>query len=1341
MKKNQFFLIILFLILGGTWEAKAFRGEDLRKQKKTNQTALAPKEKPKRKPQPEQTQAFEKLQKEDAGISLDWDAEEGTPRLIRGKGIGSKPLSSSNSLVAQSVFQGTFSQRSFAVMDNLAPLYRLKSAKQEFRSKQNEESDHLGYRHQRLEQVHQGIPVLGGDVSVHFDDQNNPYQVNGKYIPDLTISIIPSISANQAVDVAKADFVASKGAGADAIALVSGPDLVVYALGNSPVLAYQIVIRTRPDNTWKYWIDAQTGTLVRSVSTVCKIAAPTKTGGTSVTLTGTRSAGEGGAVVNFAGWSQNGVYYMYDPANYYYVWNANNNPNATAPTTPTLDVVQALVDSTTADLTSPAGTAGLVQGFTDNSTYAYRSSTNWGTTDPTEVSSAVNMGKVFEYYRTVHNRNGVNGADGAAGKAVAAVVHFDSNYGNAYWDGTAMYFGDGDNVDSGPLVVLDICGHELTHGVTEYSANLNYQDESGALNESFSDVMGVTIEFYAQSDNRSAYPIKTPGTADWLIGEDCWLSSTALRDMRNPASTVTLNSLDKQPTKVQGTLWHNYLVNTNDNGGVHQNSGPQNFFYYLLCEGGSGTNDGLSYNVTGIGIANARLVAYRALTIYCTKTTDYQGARDAWISAANDLDPTWVPSVKAAWDAVGVNGTSLTSTNGVLFGWNMTGQTNYGTSPLPPRVYTNVISVSSLTRSAGVVLTTAAAATNGWGGPGWTNTNCFASFTVSVDNGYKLSLTNIPTFNYRRSKTGPSSGVLRYSTNGTTFSVITNLTYSSTNNGGASLGPISLSNVSALQNIPSGRTVTFQIVNTNGGNAGTWYIYKNTNTASTSANDFEIAGSVDPVGTGTPTVSVSGMLVAVNTTYGTASPVPTSFTVSGSNLTGGILINVPTGYEISQTLEGTSGYATTQTVDGAGTVTGKTIYVRLMATAPVGNYSGDITCSAGSAVATVATVASSVAKKQLTMTGLKGVNRVYNGGVAAQVTGTPSYVGLVNGDNLSVTGVASATFADKNVGVGKPVAISGFTDPNGNYAVTPTTVTANITAKEVLILGLSGVDKTYDGLIFGRLDGTPSLSGVETADQPNVTLGGTPIVSFVSPNSGSAVEMVVSGYALSGTQSMNYQLIQPVGLAANITSKVATITADNQTKAVGTVLNLGTGQRNFTVNGLVNGETIDTVTLIANGGAQAQDPVGSYSITPSNPVGGSFRAENYLFNFVDGALTVSPTFNEWAGQGVTMTNELLLKYAIGGAASPSATGELPVVGRDGSILTLTAIVRKDASLTVVGQAVANLGDYGSSTSIALVAGTSEGVSQVGVPTACERRIFKSTLTGNRSFLRISVQKQ
>jgi hypothetical protein len=180
---------------------------------------------------------------------------------------------------------------------------------------------------------------------------------------------------------------------------------------------------------------------------------------------------------------------------------------------------------------------------------------------------------------------------------------------------------------------------------------------------------------------------------------------------------------------------------------------------------------------------------------------------------------------------------------------------------------------------------------------------------------------------------------------------------------------------------------------------------------------------------------------------------------------------------------------------------------------------------------------------------------------------------------------------------------------------------------------------------------------------------------------------------------------------------------------------------------MVGTDKIDTVTITASGGTEANDPAGTYDLTPSAPVGQNFATGNYDIYYTLGTLTVnqgsaaSPTFESWAGQGVELTPELLMKYAIGGAANSSATGELPVVGRDGSNLTLTAVVRKDSTLTIVGQGVANLVDYGTPASITSLTGTSEGVSQIGVPPDCERRIFKSTLTGSKSFLRLSVQKQ
>ncbi len=162
--------------------------------------------------------------------------------------------------------------------------------------------------------------------------------------------------------------------------------------------------------------------------------------------------------------------------------------------------------------------------------------------------------------------------------------------------------------------------------------------------------------------------------------------------------------------------------------------------------------------------------------------------------------------------------------------------------------------------------------------------------------------------------------------------------------------------------------------------------------------------------------------------------------------------------------------------------------------------------------------------------------------------------------------------------------------------------------------------------------------------------------------------------------------------------------------------------------------TLQTITSLDN----ASTAYLRLTVTGATNSTGNNRLDNIQLNAT--AVVAGPTFAGWAGEGVAITPELLMKYAIGGAANSSATGETPVVSMDGSNLTLTAIVRKDSSLTIEGQAVTNLEAYGTQ-SWTPITGTSVGVSQDGVPTDCERKIFKSTLTGSKSFLRLSVQNQ
>ncbi len=240
----------------------------------------------------------------------------------------------------------------------------------------------------------------------------------------------------------------------------------------------------------------------------------------------------------------------------------------------------------------------------------------------------------YDYYLNVHGRDSYDGE----GSPVLTYVHWDQNWTNAQWLGDRMRFGDGDGNFYGPLVSIDVVGHEFTHGVTQFSAGLIYQDESGALNESFSDIFGEMVEYYLR------------GEVDWLVGDDFALAAASFRSMSNPNAR-------SDPDTYFGNFWA--PLGGPDAGGVHTNSGVQNYWFYLLAEGGSGTNDnGDSYSFAGIGIEKAAQIAYRNLTVYLMPTSDYGSARVGSINAAIDLYGEGSPEYQAvlnAWFAVGVN--------------------------------------------------------------------------------------------------------------------------------------------------------------------------------------------------------------------------------------------------------------------------------------------------------------------------------------------------------------------------------------------------------------------------------------------------------------------------------------------------------------------------------------------------------------------------------------------------------------------------------------------------------------------------------------------------------------
>jgi thermolysin len=187
---------------------------------------------------------------------------------------------------------------------------------------------------------------------------------------------------------------------------------------------------------------------------------------------------------------------------------------------------------------------------------------------------------------------------------------------------------------------LDIVAHELTHGVTQYSSDLNYRDESGALNESFSDMMGTSVEFYFQPAGGGSLQ------ADYLIGEDV-ITPGGLRSMQSPAA---YGDPDHYSIRFLGSQ---------DNGGVHINSGIPNHVFYLAIEGGTNRVSGIS--VQGVGAANREQIErvfYRAFTSFLTPSANFAAARAATIEAARELygaGSAAAGAVAQAWTAVGVN--------------------------------------------------------------------------------------------------------------------------------------------------------------------------------------------------------------------------------------------------------------------------------------------------------------------------------------------------------------------------------------------------------------------------------------------------------------------------------------------------------------------------------------------------------------------------------------------------------------------------------------------------------------------------------------------------------------
>jgi vibriolysin len=251
--------------------------------------------------------------------------------------------------------------------------------------------------------------------------------------------------------------------------------------------------------------------------------------------------------------------------------------------------------------------------------------------------------KVYDYYKQKFGRNGIDNND----MTMTSSVHLSTNLNNAYWTGTQMMYGDGDGTTFSDLTgSFDVIGHELTHGVVQHTAGLIYQNASGALNEAWADIMGVSSDAFRRGSSQPS----------WLLGKEVYTPGTAgdaLRYMSNP--TQDGQSKDWYPERYPFT---NAPSNQNDRGGVHLNSGIANLAYSLLVDGGSHPRSKSPAVVPSIGLAKAEQIFYRAISTYMTQNTDFTGAKTATAQAATDLygaNSAEVTAVQTAWCAVGVS--------------------------------------------------------------------------------------------------------------------------------------------------------------------------------------------------------------------------------------------------------------------------------------------------------------------------------------------------------------------------------------------------------------------------------------------------------------------------------------------------------------------------------------------------------------------------------------------------------------------------------------------------------------------------------------------------------------
>jgi bacillolysin len=465
------------------------------------------------------------------------------------------------------------------------------------------ETDSQNQTHIRMRQVYKNIPVYGAEIILHTI-KDTLRLMNGRYFAERNVNVTARITKEEAEQLAFLNV------GAEAIInkpkheltkrfSQSSHELVIYHPEddvNNARLTWHVTIHPNLIERWEYFVDAENGEILSKYNHTCGVDGPVTS--TSRDLSNVERS--------FGTYQMGNTLFMIDASKAMFNATSSNMPD---------------------DAVGGIWTIDAADTYGDGMEVSHITSSNRNSWNPTAVSAHRNAGLAYDYFLKTFRRNSLNGRGGTIISVINIADEEDGKgMDNAFWNGQFMGYGNG-RTGFKPLAGgLDVAGHEMTHGVIQNSANLEYQGQSGAINESMADVFAVLID-----------------RDDWTIGEDVVRPQTfpsgALRSMSNP------NQGGSGQRGYQPKTMSQYVNTSQDNGGVHINSGIPNYAFYQIA--------------SKIGREKSELIYYRALTQYLTRKSQFVDLRLALVQSATDLyqaGSSEVKTVQDAFDAVGIAG-------------------------------------------------------------------------------------------------------------------------------------------------------------------------------------------------------------------------------------------------------------------------------------------------------------------------------------------------------------------------------------------------------------------------------------------------------------------------------------------------------------------------------------------------------------------------------------------------------------------------------------------------------------------------------------------------------------